>query len=243
MSKPVEHPQRSVRRPSRWPEYYAATKKSDAAFCGATDLVPGRTYRTFAGSAKFECSTRHRPGTMIFTHALLRLPGENFAQGLTQSGEGAPDPALALVQHQHYRSALEAAGLTLTVLPPGPAPPGRLLRRGHRARDGAGCNPHPPRRTLAARRVGRDRRCAAAHLPQSSPISTRPEPSTPATSAKPTAISSSANPRAPTRRAPRSSPDCSMTSAIVRTWSTFARSSRCCISSPASPISARAACS
>ena len=63
------------------------------------------------------------PGTMIFTHALLRLPGENFAQGLTQSGEGAPDPALALVQHQHYRSALEAAGLTLTVLPPDPHHP------------------------------------------------------------------------------------------------------------------------
>ncbi len=53
---------------------------------------------------------------MMFTHALLRLPGENFAQGLTQSGEGAPDPALALVQHQHYRTALEAAGLALTVL-------------------------------------------------------------------------------------------------------------------------------
>ena len=54
---------------------------------------------------------------------MLRLPGENFAQGLTQSGEGAPDPALALVQHQYYRSALEAAGLTLTVLPPDPRHP------------------------------------------------------------------------------------------------------------------------
>jgi len=60
---------------------------------------------------------------MHFTQALLRLPGENFAQGLTQSGEGAPDPALALVQHQHYRAALEAAGLTLTVLPADPRHP------------------------------------------------------------------------------------------------------------------------
>ncbi len=60
---------------------------------------------------------------MRFTHALLRLPGENFAQGLTQSGEGAPDPALALVQHQHYRTALEAAGLALTVLPADPHHP------------------------------------------------------------------------------------------------------------------------
>jgi dimethylargininase len=60
---------------------------------------------------------------MMFTHALLRLPGENFAQGLTQSGEGAPDPALALEQHRHYRAALEAGGLELTVLPAEPRHP------------------------------------------------------------------------------------------------------------------------
>jgi dimethylargininase len=58
-----------------------------------------------------------------FTQALLRLPGEDFAQGLTQSGEGAPDPALALVQHQHYRAALEAQGVALTVLPADPRHP------------------------------------------------------------------------------------------------------------------------
>jgi dimethylargininase len=56
-------------------------------------------------------------------HALLRLPGDNFAQGLTQSGEGAPDPALARAQHQHYRAALESAGLALTVLPADPRHP------------------------------------------------------------------------------------------------------------------------
>jgi dimethylargininase len=59
----------------------------------------------------------------MFTHALLRLPGEDFAQGLTQSGEGAPDLALALEQHWHYRVALEAAGLALTVLPADPHHP------------------------------------------------------------------------------------------------------------------------
>jgi len=59
----------------------------------------------------------------MFTHALLRLPGENLAQGLTQSGEGAPDPALALKQHRHYRAALKAAGLALTVLPADPRHP------------------------------------------------------------------------------------------------------------------------
>ncbi len=60
---------------------------------------------------------------MQFTQALLRLPGDNFAQGLTQSAEGAPDPALALAQHQHYCRALEAAGLTIAVLPADPRHP------------------------------------------------------------------------------------------------------------------------
>ena len=52
-----------------------------------------------------------------FTHALLRQPGGNFAQGLTQAGEGAPDPELALEQHQRYCEALAHCGLSLTVLP------------------------------------------------------------------------------------------------------------------------------
>jgi len=59
----------------------------------------------------------------MFTHALLRLPGDNFAAGLTQAGEGAPDPALALEQHQRYCEALAACGLSLTVLPADPRHP------------------------------------------------------------------------------------------------------------------------
>jgi dimethylargininase len=60
---------------------------------------------------------------MTFTHALLRLPGENFAQGLSQAGAGAPDPELALEQHQRYCEALAACGLSLTVLPADPRHP------------------------------------------------------------------------------------------------------------------------
>ena len=59
----------------------------------------------------------------MFTHALLRLPGDNFATGLTQAGEGAPDPELALEQHQRYCEALAACGLSLTVLPADPGHP------------------------------------------------------------------------------------------------------------------------
>jgi len=59
----------------------------------------------------------------MFTHALLRLPGENFGQGLTQAGEGAPDPELALEQHQRYCEALAACGTIVTR-------PGAPSRRG-----------------------------------------------------------------------------------------------------------------
>jgi dimethylargininase len=53
----------------------------------------------------------------MFTHALLRLPGDNFAKGLTQAGEGAPDPEQAVLQHQRYCEALDSCGLSLTILP------------------------------------------------------------------------------------------------------------------------------
>jgi dimethylargininase len=56
-------------------------------------------------------------------YALLRLPGENLAAGLSMAGEGAPDPVLALEQHRRYRVALESCGLALTVLPPDPRHP------------------------------------------------------------------------------------------------------------------------
>ena len=60
---------------------------------------------------------------MTFTHALLRLPGDNFAQGLTQAGEGAPDPERAVLQHQRYCEALADCGLSLTILPADPRHP------------------------------------------------------------------------------------------------------------------------
>lgn len=53
----------------------------------------------------------------MLSHALLRRPGENLGAGLSQAGEGAPDPGLALEQHQRYCEALASCGLSLTVLP------------------------------------------------------------------------------------------------------------------------------
>ncbi|HET9352294.1 MAG TPA: amidinotransferase, partial [Burkholderiales bacterium] len=68
----------------------------------------------------FECVN---PVPMKFTHALLRLPGANFAEGLTQAGEGAPDPDLAFEQHRRYCEALADCGLSLTILPADPRHP------------------------------------------------------------------------------------------------------------------------
>ncbi len=56
----------------------------------------------------------------MFTHAITRLPGENFADGLTTAGLGRPDYPLILKQHAAYRQALLSLGLDVLVLPPEP---------------------------------------------------------------------------------------------------------------------------
>jgi dimethylargininase len=57
---------------------------------------------------------------MHFTHAIVRPPADTFADGITASGLGAPDLALALKQHQAYCRTLEQLGLSLDRLPPDP---------------------------------------------------------------------------------------------------------------------------
>jgi len=53
---------------------------------------------------------------VYFTHAITRLPGENFALGITTSNPGAPDYALMLAQHRAYVDALKSLGLQVEVL-------------------------------------------------------------------------------------------------------------------------------
>lgn len=59
----------------------------------------------------------------MFTHAITRLPGENFADGLTTVNLGHPDYTRILEQHHHYRQALLSLGLDVLVLPAEPAYP------------------------------------------------------------------------------------------------------------------------
>ena len=59
----------------------------------------------------------------MFTHAITRLPGENFADGLTTANLGRPSYALILQQHHAYRQALLTIGLDVIVLPAEPAYP------------------------------------------------------------------------------------------------------------------------
>jgi dimethylargininase len=58
-----------------------------------------------------------------FTHAIVRPPAATFADGITSSGLGPPDLALALEQHEAYCEVLEDLGLELTRLPPDPGFP------------------------------------------------------------------------------------------------------------------------
>jgi dimethylargininase len=57
---------------------------------------------------------------MPFTRAIVRPPGASFADGITSSGLGAPDLALALEQHEAYCRTLERLGLSLVRLPADP---------------------------------------------------------------------------------------------------------------------------
>ena len=59
---------------------------------------------------KFTEQTR----SIVFTHAIVRIPGRNFAQGLTTVQLGVPQYERVLQQHARYCDALQACGLSLT---------------------------------------------------------------------------------------------------------------------------------
>ena len=56
----------------------------------------------------------------MFTKAIARRPGPNYADGITTSSLGPPDYEKALRQHEEYCAALESCGLELTILEPDP---------------------------------------------------------------------------------------------------------------------------
>jgi dimethylargininase len=51
-----------------------------------------------------------------FSRAILKTPGTNFADGITESADGTPDLPMTLVQHAAYASALQQLGLMIEVL-------------------------------------------------------------------------------------------------------------------------------
>lgn len=62
-------------------------------------------------------SRPENPGERRFTDAIVRLPGDDFAAGLTRVELGVPSLSLAREQHHRYCEALAQCGLNLTVLP------------------------------------------------------------------------------------------------------------------------------
>lgn len=58
-----------------------------------------------------------------FTYAIVRRPGENFAQGLTTSRLGTPNYELMIKQHNAYIKTLRSLGLEVIVLAPQPGYP------------------------------------------------------------------------------------------------------------------------
>jgi dimethylargininase len=57
----------------------------------------------------------------MFTHAIARKPGKNFAQGLTMTASAKPPLyELLLKQHKAYLGAIRSCGLEVTLLDPLP---------------------------------------------------------------------------------------------------------------------------
>ena len=52
----------------------------------------------------------------MFTKAIVRKPGKNFADGITTAGLGKPDYKKALQQHEAYCDALRKTGLDVSIL-------------------------------------------------------------------------------------------------------------------------------
>ncbi len=57
---------------------------------------------------------------MSYTRLIARLPGENFADGITTSNLGRPSYSLILAQHEAYLNALRSLGLEVILLPAEP---------------------------------------------------------------------------------------------------------------------------
>ena len=58
-----------------------------------------------------------------FSRAIVRIPGQSYADGLTTAGEGRADFHTACAQHARYCQALLDCGLELTALPADAAQP------------------------------------------------------------------------------------------------------------------------
>lgn len=54
----------------------------------------------------------------MITRGICRIPGSNFADGLTEACLGAPEMELTLKQHAKYMDTLRSCGVTLKVLEP-----------------------------------------------------------------------------------------------------------------------------
>ena len=83
----------------------------------------------------------------MFRNAIVRIPGSNFADGLTTVSQGIPSFEKVLEQHSRYCEALRECGLSITVLE---ADPDNLCSR-ERSSVGSGRIPGAHGRTGEAR--------------------------------------------------------------------------------------------
>jgi dimethylargininase len=104
-----------------------------------------------------------------FTHAIVRPPCANFAQGISAANDGPPDLGLALEQHARYCEALERCGLQVTCLEPDPQyPDGTFVEDTAIVTDRGAmlARPGAPSRTGEIAGIGAELRRFFSELPQ-----------------------------------------------------------------------------
>src|SRR5271154_5111482 len=81
---------------------------------------PLMNFRSRRGAAVYPAPQVMKPSSErtigLFKNAIVRIPGSNFAEGLTSVDLGIPGYDRVLQQHSRYCDALRECGLTITTL-------------------------------------------------------------------------------------------------------------------------------
>ena len=115
--------QNGKRIPRTAPDIVATEMRSAPVTRNVNVSMSGRSFKLCTSGLKMDISRPKSPGNVaekkyiMFTHAIARKPGPNFAQGLTTAvNKEPPQYENLLKQHAEYIAALRSIGLEMILL-------------------------------------------------------------------------------------------------------------------------------